>query len=164
MNKKKPLWKIPEMWLVIGIPLASVVAGLGLVVFAVTSGGADTVRDEVRRVSQIQTSDLGPDARASALKLKALLRNDAGVLEVIPSSGDFPKQKNLRLVLGHPTQAQEDVRVELVPAATGWRGVRTLDADHDWVVELTPEDGEWRLHGRLPKGQRAILLAPSLTQ
>lgn len=162
MNKNKPLWKIPEMWLVIGIPLASIVAGVSLIIFAVRSGGADTVRDDVKRVSQIQTTDLGPDERATALKLNAVLRSEGGVLEVIPTSGQFSRQQALHLVLGHPTEAKDDVQVDLLPAESGWRGEHALDPQHDWVVELSSVDGQWRLRGRLPKGQRAILLAPSL--
>jgi len=159
----KPFWKTPLMWLVVGLPLASIVAGVALVVIAVRSGGADVVRDDVRRVSQIQTTDLGPDAQARVLGLSAVLRADEGILEIIPVTGDFHRQAPLRLVLQHPSRAQEDVEVELAPASTGWRAEQPLDDGHDWIVQLAPADGEWRLHGRLPKQQHAARLAPSLS-
>src|SRR5690606_30477357 len=54
----KPFWKTAMMWLVIGLPTASVFASMALVVIATRSGGADVVRDDVQRVSQIQTTDL----------------------------------------------------------------------------------------------------------
>ncbi|NLW96298.1 FixH family protein [Luteimonas wenzhouensis] len=161
-RERKPWWKMPVMWLVIGLPLASVVAGVGLVVVATRSGGADVVRDDVRRVSQIQTADLGPDAQARKLGLSAVLRADEGVLQVIAATGDFDRNASVRLVLQHPSRQAEDVDVELAPDATGWSAGREVDHDHDWVVQLAASDGAWRLQGRLPRGQRAVRLAPSL--
>ena len=160
----KPFWKTPLMWLVIGLPLASVVAGVALVVIAVRSGGADVVRDDVRRVSQIQTTDLGPDQQARALGLSAVLRIDEGVIEVIPVTGDFARKAPLRLLLQHPAQTAEDIQLELAATDAGWRLEQAIDDGHDWIVELSAGDGGWRLHGRLPKQQHATRLAPSLAQ
>jgi len=158
----KPFWKTAMMWLVIGLPTASVFASMALVVIASRSGGADVVRDDVQRVSQIQTADLGPDEQARALGLSAVLRSDEGVLEVIPATGDFRRQAPLRLVLQHPSRTQEDLELDLAPSDAGWRAEQALDDGHDWIVLLAPADGEWRLHGRLPKQQHATRLAPSL--
>ena len=36
-------WSNPVMWLVVGLPLLSIVAGVGLVVIATRAGGGDTV-------------------------------------------------------------------------------------------------------------------------
>lgn len=162
MNDKKPLWRIPVMWLVIGLPLASIVAGVGLVFIAVNAGGADAVNDEVQRVSQVQTTNLDPDAAARKRGLSAVLRIEDGVVEVLPATGEFERNAPLRIVLGHPIRAAEDVRLELPATATGWRAEAAIDPGHDWTIELLPADGSWRLHGRLPKQQHATRLAPSL--
>ena len=164
MDERKPLWKTPVMWLVIGLPLVAVIAGLSLVVIAVRSGGADVVRDDVRRVSQIQTTDLGPDQQARALGLSAVLRIDEGVIEVIPVTGDFAHKAPLRLLLQHPAQTAGDIQLELAATDAGWRLEQAIDDGHDWIVELSAGDGGWRLHGRLPKQQHATRLAPSLAQ
>ena len=164
MDERKPLWKTPVMWLVIGLPLVAVIAGMSLVVIAVRSGGADVVRDDVRRVSQIQTTDLGPDQQARALGLSAVLRIDEGVIEVIPVTGDFARKAPLRLLLQHPAQTAEDIQLELAATDAGWRLEQAIDDGHDWIVELSAGDGGWRLHGRLPKQQHATRLAPSLAQ
>jgi len=163
-RERKPWWKMPVMWLVIGLPLASVVAGLGLVVIAARSGGADVVRDDVRRVSQIQTADLGPDARARSLALSAVLSLDEGEVRVIPATGEFETGQPLRLVLQHPSRGAEDIELELPPVETGWQARQAVDDSHDWQVQLTPADGSWRLQARLPRGQHAVRLAPSLPQ
>jgi len=164
MDERKPLWKTPVMWLVIGLPLVAVIAGVSLVVIAVRSGGADVVRDDVRRVSQIQTTDLGPDQQARALGLSAVLRIDEGVIEVIPVTGDFARKAPLRLLLQHPAQTAGDIQLELAATDAGWRLEQAIDDGHDWIVELSAGDGSWRLHGRLPKQQHATRLAPSLAQ
>ena len=122
------------------------------------------VAEDVRRVSQIQTTDLGPDAQARELGLSAVLRADEGVLEVIPATGEFDRTAPLRLALQHPSRGSEDLTLDLPPSDTGWRLQRELDHGHDWIVELAPGDGAWRLHGRLPRQQLATRLAPSLAQ
>lgn len=162
---KRPFWKTGIMWLVIGLPTASVFASMVLVILAGrSSGGTDVVRDDVRRVSQIQTADLGPDEQARALELSAILRAEDGVLEVIPATGEFARGIALRVILQHPSQTRQDLEIELLPSATGWRSEQALDDDHDWIVQLAPADGSWRLRGRLPKQQHATRLAPSLAQ
>lgn len=163
-KQKEPFWKTPLMWLVIGLPAASVFAGMALVIIASRSGGADVVRDDVRRVSQIQTTDLGPDGQARTLGLSAVLRADEGVLEVIPATGEFERDQPLRVVLQHPSQGSADMTLELSPSDTGWRLQQPIDHGHDWIVELAPADGSWRLQGRLPRQQHATRLAPSLAQ
>jgi hypothetical protein len=155
-------WRIPAFWLVVGLPLLSIVAGVGLVVIAVRSGGADTVSDPVRRVAQIQTTDLGPDANAKKLGLSAVLRVEDGIVEVLPATGTFARTQPLQLVLAHPARQAEDLRLELAPQGPGWRSERAVDPAHDWVVQLRAADGSWRLHGRLPRQQHAARLAPSL--
>ena len=161
-DNRRPLRRIPVMWLVIGLPLLSIVAGVGLVVVAVRSGGADTVGDDVRRVSQIQTTDLGPDELARARDLSAVLRLEAEMVEVIPVGGRHERGAPLELLLRHPTRANEDVRIVLTPSDNGWRGESAVATDHDWLLQLQPVDGSWRLRGRLPKAQLAARLAPSL--
>lgn len=197
MNKRHPL-REPMVWLVIGLPLLAVVAGLGLLVVATRSGSSDAVIDTVERTAQIQTAELGPDARAQALKLSAVLQVDGQRLRVLPASGDWvldttgsapdetstdaaieavpsdaKRQREatahdlpLALVLSHPTEASQDLHLQMQPEALGW-GVELpepLDTGHDWRLQLTPPDTVWRLHGRLVSGQNAARLGPSLTE
>jgi uncharacterized protein len=163
MNEpKQSPWRIPAFWLVVGLPLLSIVAGVGLVVIAVHSGGGDTVSDPVRRVAQIQTADLGPDANARKLGLSAVLRVEDGIVEVLPATGTFVRDQPVQLILEHPARQAEDLPLELPPEGPGWRIQHAVDPAHDWVVQLRAADGSWRLQGRLPKQQHATRLAPSL--
>lgn len=161
MGERHPL-REPMMWLVIGLPIAAVVVGVALIVISLRSGSVDAVIDPVQRTAQMQVSDLGPDQRASALKLSAVLRVGNGMIELLPVSGDFARDQPLTLVLSHPSQAAQDRTLSLAPSELGWRATTDLPVDHDWLLLLTPVDGSWRLRGRLPVGQQAAHLGPAL--
>ena len=161
-DKKRPFWREPMMWLVLGLPAASVVAGVILVSLAARDS-SDSVGDVVSRTAQIQVSDLSPDARARDLRLSAIVRVDEGFLEVLPVTGDFERAAPLRLVLRHPTLAASDLELRADPADNGWRAETTLTLDHDWKLELMPEGMPWRLQGRLPAGQRAAHVKPAFS-
>jgi len=161
-HAKRSIFSIPAMWLVIGLPLLSLVAGIGLVIVAVRSGGADVVRDEVQRTSQIQVADWSADQHAAQRGLSALMRTGEGRIDIIPVAGDFDRMQPLQLLLQHPVSAAEDVQLTLVPSATGWQGEGVIDGSHAWNVQLSGEAGRWRLHGRLPREQLAVRLDPAL--
>lgn len=156
----RPSWREPMLWLVFGLPLASIVAGVGLVIVAVRAGGADSVTDQVQRVAQIQTTDMGPDQRAQAMNLSAIVRLQSGRIDVVPVTGNLGTGA-LRLTLAHPAQAAEDRQLTLVRTATGWSVDAVLDAGHDWNVQVADDVGRWRLRGRLQKNTQAVRLAPS---
>ena len=105
MNDKRPAWREPMVWLVVALPLVAVIAGFALLVIASRSGSTDAVADRVQRTAQIQVADLGPDARARQLRLSAILRTDGDLVEVLPVSGDFPRDAPLRLALHHPARS-----------------------------------------------------------
>lgn len=162
-NRVLPAWREPMVWLVAAIPAMSVVAGIALVVIAVRAGGGDAVADPVRRVAQVQTADLGPDARARRLRLAAVVRGGNGMIEVLPVDGAFDRTAPLTLWLHHPVDAGMDRSVALPPSATGWRVEDGPELTHDWNLQLSPPDGRWRLQGRWPAGQQAASLRPALS-
>lgn len=150
------------VWLVAALPLASVVAGISLLVISARSGSIDAVADPVQRMAQIQVSDLGPDERARTLQLSAIVRVGSGMVEVLPVSGEFDRSAPLRIALRHPVLASADRVALLSPGELGWRGKMDVDGSHDWSLQVTAADGHWRLRGRLLKGQLAAHLKPAL--
>ena len=161
--KPRPSYREPMLWLVIGLPAASVVAGILLVVTAVRSGGADEVGDAVQRHAQIQVSELAPDQLAGQLGLSAVLRVQDGIVEVLPVSGPIPRTQSLLLSLSHPSDAAQDLRLTLAPHGPGWRMSVPLSDGHDWIAKLGPVDGHWRLLGRLETGAKSVRLAPAVS-
>ncbi len=154
------------LWLVIALPFSVVVAGFVTLGLAARSGSFDAVPDPVQRVGKAQTVDLGPDRVAAGLGLAGELRlaPDTEALELLaPSLPDTDAR--LRLVLSHPSEAREDLAVELL-AMGGGRFVARLAVprDHPWNLHLSPPDGRWRLQGRLDSGALGAALAPALDE
>ena len=163
MDKTRSPWREPMVWLLVALPLSAVVAAFALLFAAArSSGNDDLVADPVQQTGQIQVSDLGPDTVAQQRQLSAILSVGNRRIELIPVSGDFDRHAPLRLSLRHPARAASDRTLSLQPSADGWQIATSLDASHDWIVQLSPADGVWRIEGRLPKQQRAVRLAPRL--
>lgn len=156
-------WRNPMVWLMVGFPLAAVVAGIATLLIAIDAGGSDAIPDAVRRTAQVQTVELGPDERAAERRLSAVFSVQEDAVEVLVATGDFDRTQPLKLSLQHPIEAAQDVALVLQPNARGgWSATHTLDVGHAWRVQLSDEAGQWRLLARLPRGQRGVLLRPAL--
>lgn len=165
-QRRESPWRQPVVWLMVALVAAAVAGGVVMVRVAGGDGSVDAVPDNVQRTGQAQQADLGPDERAAARKLSAILRIDAkgGFVEVVPVGGDFDRAAPLRLRLHHPLRASGDDVLELAPGGAGWRADAQPAGDHDWNLQLEPVDdaSAWRLRGRLPRGQLAAHLHPAL--
>lgn len=151
----------PIMWLVWGLPAAAVAASVALIFSAIESGGSDAITDRVDETGDVHVADLGPDMRAQRLGLSAVVRIQDGKLEVFPVNGNFDHAATLRVSLQHPIQAGLDLGRTLRPNDLGWSVAAAPDLSHDWNVQLASENGDWRIQGRLPKGQHAVYLKPA---
>src|SRR5690606_24561530 len=116
MTRKSPLLRNPVLVLVFALPVVAIIAGVGLLVMALRTGGDDPVLDEVRRTARgAQVTDLSADEAARAGRYGAVVRIDpeAGAVEVLPVSGRFVRSAPLYLVLSHPITASEDMQLQL---------------------------------------------------
>src|SRR5690606_9187333 len=157
-------WRQPIVWLVVLLVAAAVVGGVVMVRVAGQDGPMDAVPDTVRRTGQVQQADLGPDARAAPRTLSAIVRLDrtAGAVEVIAVTGTFDRDAPLRQGLHHPLRRADDTRRAPAPTELGWRGEADVAREHDWNLQLAPDEGSWRLRGRRPRGQLAARVHPAL--
>lgn len=162
MRTRFPALREPMMWLVIGLPLGAILASALLIRAALLDGNDDAVADPVRRTGQIQTLDLGADERARELGLSAVVQVGEKTVRVFPVTGPFARGAPLQLALRHPHQAAADRELRLEPDALGWQSRALIASGHDWNLELAAQDGDWRLSGRLLRGQRAARVAPRL--
>jgi hypothetical protein len=161
-------WRQPVVWLVLALLAAAVAGGVAMLIVA-GDGNSDAVPDQVQRTAGAQVADLDADELARQRQLSAIVRVDAktGIVQVLPVTGDFDRARPLLLSLHHPVRAAEDRVLGLAPSGPGWQATARIDGSHDWNLQLapqdgTPEDGRWRLRGRLPKGQQAARVAPAL--
>lgn len=154
----------PILWLVAGIPLLTIVAGVGTVLIASRTGSSDAVIDPVTRTAQVQDRDLRGDRLAAQLGLSAsgTIAPGSGAVSVrLAGLPTLPSR--LTLTVGHPTRRSGDARVELVAGADGSHLGRTgIELDHDWNLLLAADDAGWRLVGRLPAHTGTFDLVPAL--
>ena len=165
MEQKTSPWRQPIVWLMAVLVGAVVIGSVAMYVVANADGPMDVVPDKVQRTGQAQQADLSPDTRAAQRKLGAIARYDEehGFIEVLPVSGDFDHSAALQLKLHHPTREADDLVLQLAPHEAGWRIDAKPALDHDWLLQLQPATGEqWRLRGRMPKGQLAAQLRPAV--
>lgn len=154
----------PLLWLVIAVPLATIIAGIVTITLSVRSGSTDAVIDPVRRTAQVQDREMVADQQAAARALVASGSRDAdtGAIQ-ISLSGDHGAPPMLGLAVLHPVRGSEDQRIDLVAAGDGrWLGRIEVDAGHDWNLELAPPDGGWRLVGRWQANQPRFEMRPAL--
>lgn len=149
----------PVLLLIVGLPAATLVAGVATLRVA-GSDGLDVVGDPVRRIAQVQVVDHGPDQAARAAGLSALARRTGGRLEVRLDGTDAPY---LDLRLEHPLDAARDRRLRLVREDAGRFTAPWPDEAVVWHLALSPPANHWRLVGRWPQeGEGPIPLQPAL--
>lgn len=148
MTAPPPWYRQFWPWVLIGLPASAVVASL-FTVYIAQQGQDSLVVDEYYKAGLAINRELGRDRAAAALGVSArIMLQPAGVRIALASeSGTQPDR--LRLSLVHPTLAERDREVILVPGADGayYGQLDDLGAD-EWNVTLSPSEQEWRLQGR----------------
>lgn len=161
MSEVRPPWREPMVWLVFGIPAATVIAGLATFAIALRAGSIDSVAAPVSRVAQAQVLTGTADAAATHGDYSGTLslqRQGAAwrvQVETVPAAlADAP----LQVLFVHPTLARRDVRVELDGRAAAL--VPAPDFIPQQVI-VRDAAGTWRLVGDY--AERPVLaLAPAL--
>ena len=163
MNAPARDWWRPELWLVIGIPLLTVLGGIWTLLAASGELSDDGDHADAKRTAQVQTADIEPDLAAARLGLKGDLQVDRARGEVrvqLPRLVDARDDLELRFV--HGLQAGRDLQVRLQPQGEAWVAQAAPSADSRWRVVLADGDRQWRLVGTLPRGAATLALQPAL--
>jgi hypothetical protein len=146
------------MWLVVAIPLVTVIGGFVTLSLAVHSRD-DLVTDDFRKEGVAIYADPRRDAAAAALGVSAGLSVDragGGIgLSLDMPRGEPPAE--LLLVLSHATRAEYDHMVVLRRGQDGYAGRLERFEPGRWYLELTPRSRDWRLKGVLEPGQAGTL-------
>lgn len=158
--KRSVLARNPVLWLVLGIPLATVLAGVWTIVAIGSESGVDADPDPVRRTAQIQVVSLEADQAAAERGLSATVEVDADGALVRLGQATGPLAPVLQLV--HPIQSSRDREIVLAPHPRGWRSTEPVASEHGWQLRLVAADGSWRLVGRYQPGDTTVELAPSV--
>lgn len=151
----------PVLWLLIAVPLATLVAGAWTLRLASDASPIVIEPDQVRRTAQVQVLDDRADRQASQAGSKASLQRgeaDRWQWDQQASSADV-LAKPLRLQAVHRADAARDVRIDLASAqAFEWR----VDDPAAYRFELRDAPGQWRLVGHWSDDCRCIRFHPLL--
>ena len=158
-----PWYKQFWPWFVITPPLVGIMLGVLLVTAATYDPDGMVVSDYSKEGRGINQS-IARAQFAFSLGLAADLQIDGDRVWLdLRSSVPVPQQK-MKLVFMHPTRDQYDQELPLSYDA----GRRLYYADLEelgmalWHVHLEPEDGSWRLRGRMDDfGDHEISMEPS---
>jgi hypothetical protein len=160
MNQTRSTWREPMVWMLVGLPLASVAIGFALLFAAVRPGreDMDTITQATRVGKLLVSAHDEPSTEVATKGLVLRLKGD--MIEAVPMDGDFPRGGKLRLTLRAGDSHAAERMIELSPSELGWRGVGSLDGGQAWAVELSPDNEAWSLHGHWTAQARAIRLTP----
>ncbi len=152
----------PMVWLMVGIPALTVVAGIATLIIALRSGELDSVPSPVERIAQTQTLQSPADAAANRLGYRGLLRIDRThkpwqiQIQITPESA---MRSKLQILFVHPQFAKQDVSIEL-DSNTGSLAKPLPFVPQQVVVANI--SGTWRLVGTY-SSDGDIILTPSHT-
>lgn len=157
----RPWYLEPWPWILMGLPLAAVVASLGAAWIAfshVDPMVVDNYYKEGLAINQM----LDRDRRAGALGYQAKVRlSDAQTVQVeLSGKGALPSA--LQLVMVHPGDPTKDRSVDLRRISPGlFQGVVTLPDAARWHLQLQDSGRDWRLVGDWePRSAPSLVLRP----
>ena len=156
----RPWYREPWPWILMSGPLTVVVAGLVTAWIAVVNNDplvVDNYYKEGLAINRVLERDHA--AVQGGYRAELMLSRDGGRVRA-HLSGAAPER--LRLSLVHPTRAELDRTVELLPLQAGWYEAEIgLTPAPRWRVVLEDPQGAWRLTGEWRTRETDVLvLAP----
>jgi hypothetical protein len=144
-DTKRPWYREPMVWLIAGLPLTAVVAGLTTVWIA-GSNPDPLVKEGYRKDGFTIQESLEVDRAAARLGIRATLAVDGDTLVARLSGGLERPPARLSVTLVHPTEATMDVEATLDAVGAGVYRVSLppLPAGKRTVILESKEQG-WRL-------------------
>ena len=160
---KAPRWWVPELMLVLGIPLAAILGGVLTLIVASGDLSVNGEQEGVRRTAQVQTADFAPDLAAARAGLRAQVSVDRSRGEVrVRLPEGFAAREGLELDFVHSLQRGRDLHARLQAREGAWVASLAPDAGSRWRVVLADGGRQWRLVGTLPRGAATLSLQPAL--
>ena len=156
-------WKQePWVWLLLAIPLTSVIMGVVMLTLAIQSWSGLVIDDYYKHGKHINRV-LARDRHAWELGLSAELELDAdGKIEIrLDNSATFASVDLIELEMVHATRPGLDRKIDLRRVDTRWfRGRVPIEGQGRWNLYLQTTD--WRLTGSLYRpGSGTVSLLPN---
>jgi len=157
----KPWYKQFYPWMLICIPLSSMIVGTFLFRFA-TDGSNSMVVDDYYKEGKTINARLDKLALAAELGIETLLKTSTQGFELSFVSGNPNTGEALKLDFYHVTQPQKDFSLLLAADAKGvYRASYDFINSGKWRIRLTPIDEAWKLQKMIVLPQsNGIVLKP----
>lgn len=140
-----PWYKQPWPWILIGLPLSAVLAGVVTLVYAVRSNDG-LVADDYYKQGLGINKVIARQLEASRRKIQAELAVDGNNVVVVLSARDgVAMPEEVRLSLAHPTRAGEDEVVVLARRGKVYAGVLKGGEFGPRNVLIEDVAGDWKL-------------------
>lgn len=137
------------VWLVAGLPAIAVVASF--ITYFIASNNPDAlVNAGYQKIGLAPGKDTSLEQRAATLGVAGELEVTDGMAKLRLSGRIDPMPAQLELLLLHPTQSGQDVRIQLHDAGqAAYVGALPIGLQGKWQWILEPVDHAWRLVGGL---------------
>ncbi len=148
-SNAQPRWyQIPMVWMVVGIPLFSVVFTLSIVWISIKTFDGLVVDDYYRKGLEINR-DLERDRYASDINLVAFAALADGRLRIDLQGNDSDaRTESIKFGFYHPTVANRDVVIDLQHEGAGRYSMEPVTLGHGKWNAIAETDA-WRLVGTL---------------
>lgn len=157
---KRPWYKEPMVWLVIAIPLSSVIYGTFFLIVSITSFDGMVVDDYYKVGKQINR-ELKRDKAALAHGLTAEVTVEDKMLSVLLKNNtnySNPPALEIKFIYSTRADIDKEVFVEKVSADT-YKGIIPKLETGRWNVQIASDD--WRLMGSMrAPDERTVLIKP----
>jgi hypothetical protein len=142
----KPWYKYGFVWLMIGLPASAVIAGITTVFIATHEPDSMVVDDYYKDGLAINTV-IEKDRRAIEMELGARLEFGNSGVRLYMQSPEPIAEGPLTLKLIHPTRAEQDQQLVLVPFGDNYYEASGLEslAAVTWEVQIADNQGQWRM-------------------
>lgn len=159
----KPWYRQFWPWVVLGIPLSTVFAGIATIMIAANTSDSLVVGEYYKEGKAINAQKAAGQT-AVTLGLSGLVRigGDGKRLELLVTGNELPEQ--LTLEVTHATLAEHDLKLDLRKGAGGY----SVELDEPlrqakWYLRLQPDDASWRLTGEMHfPHTRSVRLTPAI--
>lgn len=147
----EPWYKQFWPWFLISLPLSVVIASLVTINIAITTNDG-LVSDDYYKEGLGIHRNADSAAKAQALGIAGVLSydNDIGALSLALDKPLADATGLLSLSITHPTRPNNDSVTQLTAVGAGrYAGRIEPLGPANWKLSLQPEDGSWRVDGRL---------------
>lgn len=156
----KPWYKEPWPWLLASMPATAVIAGGFTLYFAITSNDGLVV-DDYYKAGKAINQTIERDNLAKSLGISAQLSVHDSSLHAQLSGNLQTPPGNLTMQILHPTRSGDDHTVILSWDGSAYSGKLPQLASSHYRTQITPEFGNWRLHGEFQPG-KPVTLSPQI--